>query len=82
MKILMQNRTDLVTAVAGDTVQVVKTRDYLLKLGLDVQLNITPDQDLTDFDLIHLFNIMPVQETYQQFLNARRYRKKIVLSPI
>jgi glycosyltransferase involved in cell wall biosynthesis len=82
MKILMQNRTDLVTAVAGDTVQVAKTRDYLLKLGLKVELSVAPDQDLTDFDLIHLFNIMPVQETYQQFLNARRYRKKVVLSPI
>jgi glycosyltransferase involved in cell wall biosynthesis len=38
--------------------------------------------DLNGYDLVHLFNIMPVEDTYGQFFNARRQGKPIVLSPI
>ncbi|MGD9155810.1 MAG: glycosyltransferase family 4 protein [Bacillota bacterium] len=82
MKVLMQNRTDGLTALAGDTIQVAKTRDYLLRLGLDVRLSAAPEEDLTAFDLVHLFNILPVQDTYKQFDKARRLGKKVLLSPI
>lgn len=82
MRVLLQNRTDLLTAVAGDTVQVEKTREALAAFGVDVELSGTEEPDLTDFDLVHLFNIMPVQETYRQFRNAKRQHKKVVLSPI
>ncbi|HYH05217.1 MAG TPA: glycosyltransferase family 4 protein, partial [Bacillota bacterium] len=82
MRILLQNRTDLLTAVAGDTVQVEKTREALAAFPVDLELSGAVAPDLTGFDLVHLFNIMPVQETYRQFLNAKRQHKKIVLSPI
>jgi glycosyltransferase involved in cell wall biosynthesis len=38
--------------------------------------------DLNGYDLVHLFNIMPVEDTYRQFLNARRQGRPTVLSPI
>ena len=82
MRILLQNRTDLLSAVAGDTVQVEKTREALAAFGVDVELSGAAEPDLTGFDLVHLFNIMPVRETYRQFRNAKRQRKKVVLSPI
>jgi glycosyltransferase involved in cell wall biosynthesis len=83
MKVLMQNRTTGLTAIAGDTIQVAKTREHLWQLGLDVRLSTTPEEeDLTEFDLIHLFNIIPVQDTYRQFAKARRLGKTVVLSPI
>jgi glycosyltransferase involved in cell wall biosynthesis len=78
----MQNRTDLLTAVAGDTVQMAKTRDCLRKLGVNVEFGTGPDQELAHYDLVHLSNIIPVQETYRHFLKARRQGKPMVLSPI
>lgn len=82
VRVMMQNRTDLQTTVAGDTVQVEKTKTALEKLPVEVKLSGAARTDLTGIDLVHLFNIMPVEETYQQFLNARRQGKKVVLSPI
>jgi glycosyltransferase involved in cell wall biosynthesis len=82
MKILMQNRRSLLTARAGETVQVEKTREALIRLGLRVHLSTAPAPDLCGYDLVHLFNIMAARETYQQLVNARRQRKPAVLSPI
>lgn len=82
MKVLMQNRTNYLSSLAGDSIQMLKTRDYLTKLGLTVRVSSAQSIDLRDYNIIHLFNVIPIEETYQQLKNAKRQRKKIILSPI
>ncbi len=82
MRVLFINRNSYSNSIAGDSVQMMKTKDYLEKLQVRVELNCSPELDLTAYSLVHLFNIMPVEEVYPLFLNALRQKKKIVLSPI
>jgi glycosyltransferase involved in cell wall biosynthesis len=59
-----------------------RTQEYLTKLGVSVEISHDPRHHLAGFDLVHLFNIMPVEETYQFYQNARHQHKKMVLSTI
>jgi glycosyltransferase involved in cell wall biosynthesis len=82
MKILMQNRSDAQVNAGGDTIQMLKTKEYLEKLGCQVELSFDLEPRLDGYDLVHLFNVTQVHETYLQFLNAKNQRKPVVLSPI
>lgn len=82
MKVVLQNRANYQLSLAGDSIQLLKTREYLAKIGVEATIDNTPDLDLTAFDLIHLFNLIPVAETYEFYRNARRQHKKVVLSPV
>ena len=82
MRVLLQNRASGIHALAGDSVQLEKTREYLIKIGVNVIYRSSPDPDLEGLDLVHLFNLIPVTETYHQFLNARRQNKPVLLSPV
>lgn len=82
MNILFQSRKTLFEAPGGDTVQLLKTKEYLEKLGLtiDVSTELTPD--LTGYDLVHIFNLMRAQESLMQVMNAKRQCKPVALSTI
>lgn len=82
MKVLLQNRSNFLKSVAGDSIQLTKTKEYLERLNLQIQISSETELDLGPYDLIHLFNIMPVEETFRQFQNVKRQRKKYVLSTI
>lgn len=82
MRILLQNRSNFLDLVAGDSIQLTKTKEYLEKLALEIEISSEAELDLGPYDLIHLFNIMPVEETFRQFQNIKRQRKKFVLSTI
>ncbi len=82
MKILMQNRIDAFDKPGGDTEQMLKTKEQLEVLGLQVDVSLEYHPDLSSYDLVHLFNTTRIHETYVQFLNARRQNKPVVLSPI
>lgn len=82
MRILMQNRASSRHAIAGDTVQMRKTGEYLRKLGVEVVFDFTLEPDVSGFDLVHLFNTIPIEDTYRQFCNAKRGHAKIVLSTV
>ena len=82
MRVLLQNRRSFKNSIAGDSIQVLKTLEYLGKTGVDAFLDCSNTIDLNSYDLVHLFNIMPVEETYRQYQNARRQGKKVVLSPV
>jgi len=66
----------------GDTIQVIKTKEYLEKLGHRVDISTELEPDVRDYNLIHLFNLTRPQEIYLQAKNAKRQGKKVVLSPI
>jgi glycosyltransferase involved in cell wall biosynthesis len=82
MKVLFQSRTNLFDAAGGDTIQLLKTKEFLEKLGVKVDISLEFEPDLTDYDLVHLFNLMEPQDVYLQMRNARKQNKKIALSTI
>ena len=72
MKVLFQTRTNLFEAPGGDMVQMLKTKEFLEKLGIKVDISLELEPDLTGYDLVHLFNLMEPQDIYIQMLNAKK----------
>jgi len=82
MKVLFQARPDFMKNPAGDTVQIVSTGQALKDLGIEVHLSADPNIDLSPYDLVHIFNITRIKESYMFFLNAQKQKKTIIISPI
>lgn len=82
MKVLFYARPDYYTNPAGDTIQIIATGQGLKALGVEVVISSDPNILLKPYDLIHLFNITRIKESYFQFLNAQKQKKRIVLTPI
>lgn len=82
MKVLIQSRTNFYTKPGGDTVQLLKTKEYLEKLGIEVEIDLSFNKDLRKYDVVHLSNLTRVHETYYQLKNAKKQNKKVVLSTI
>lgn len=82
MRVLFQSRTNLYSAPGGDMVQMEKTREYLEKRGVKVDISLEFEPNLDGYDVVHLFNLMEPQDIYLQMQNAKRQNKKIVLSTI
>ena len=78
----MQSRTSLFNVSGGDTIQILKTRDCLNKIGIEVNISTELEPNLDGYDLVHLFNLIRPQEVYLQARNAKKHNKKVVLSPI
>lgn len=60
MRVLMISRATLFTHQGGDTIQIIKTAEYLNKIE-DVQVDIKTVNDkinVNSYDFLHLFNIM------------------------
>lgn len=82
MKVLFQSRTNLFQAPGGDYVQMLKTKEYLEKLDVIVDISLAFEPDLSSYDLVHLFNLMEPQDIYLQMLHAKKHNKPVVLSTI
>lgn len=82
MKVLFQTRTNLYSAPGGDLIQIEKTKEYLEKLGVSVDISLEFEPDLKEYDIVHLFNLMDPQDIYLQCINAKKQNKKVVLSTI
>lgn len=82
MKILIQSRKNFYTLRGGDTVQLLKTKEELEKLGVEVDISLDYEPDLQQYDLIHLSNVTRIQETYLHVKNAKKNNKPIILSTI
>ena len=82
MKVLFQSRKTLYSAPGGDTTQLLKTKEYLEKLGVQVDISLELTPDVSSYDLIHVFNLMRPQEIFLQVKNAKKYGKKVALSTI
>lgn len=84
MNVLFQARINLFTTPGGDTVQIVNTKEFLEKIGITVDLVIDVNQKINynEYDIVHLFNVTRIQETYWYSKNAKRAGKPIILSTI
>jgi len=83
MKVLMQNRMDMFKRPGGDGTQLLKTKEYLEKVGITVDLSLDLKPDLKKYDLVHIFHLDAVpDENYIRCLNAKKQGKPVVMSPI
>lgn len=80
--VLLQSRTTLFSVPGGDTIQVLKTAEYLRLRGWEADVSTSLDCDVRPYDLVHLFNLTRPQETLIQALNAHAHGKPICLSTI
>ncbi len=85
MKILFQSRVDLYKPRGGDTIQMEKTKSALEKNYPNVKIDISSElypQNIDEYDIVHLFNLDWVCETYLQLKNAKKHNKPVVFSAI
>ncbi|KNZ70048.1 group 1 glycosyl transferase [Thermincola ferriacetica] len=82
LKVLFQNRPDAFDILGGDTIQMMKTREQLIKLGIEVNVCLDDEPDVSQYDLIHIFNIQTAEYGLKQLRNAKRYGKPVVVSTI
>lgn len=69
--------------LAGDAVQARETAAALRRLGLEVDL--AEGETLPEparYDLVHLFNLMPVEPAHAAFRLARARGRPVVLTPV
>lgn len=82
MRVLFQSRETLYSAPGGDTTQILKTKEYLEKLGVSVDISLELTPDVSQYDIVHVFNLMRPQEIYLQVNNAKKQGKKVAISTI
>lgn len=82
MKVLMCIRSDYFRNFGGDSMQMLKSVEYLKKLGVETHINAGDITDFSSYDIIHLFNLSSMGETYKYYKIAKSYKKHIVLSPL
>lgn len=82
MRVLMQGRSNFFELKGGDTIQLLKTKEQLEKLGVEVDISLEWTPNLDKYDLVHLSNVTRIQETYLQMQNAKSQNKPVVLSTI
>jgi glycosyltransferase involved in cell wall biosynthesis len=82
MKILFKNRFNSFESPGGDTVQMLKTKEYLEKMGLKIDISLDYKSNLQDYDLVHIFNCMRPLETSASIFQAKEADKKVILSSI
>jgi glycosyltransferase involved in cell wall biosynthesis len=82
MKIMFYTRHDAFSRPGGDFVQLKKTKYYLEKMGYEIDISVETDDNLSDYNFVHIFNIQTSEHGIKQILNAKKYKKDIFLSPI
>lgn len=78
----MQNRQDMYDFSGGDVVQMMKTGKGLSLLGHPVEYQNKIVNGMDGFDIVHLFNLLVIEDTYKYCLAAKKNKKPIVLSSL
>ena len=80
MNVLFIARASLYTNSGGDTIQLLKTAEYLGKLGVRVDIRLTNETiDYSGYQLLHFFNIIRPADILK---HIRLSSKPYVVSPI
>lgn len=82
MNVLFHIRNDYKRNLAGDSIQMLKTKEYLEKLGVKVDISCQYNINLRKYDVLHIFNIIKANESYKFVQNALSQRKPYVVSTI
>lgn len=82
LRVLFQGRHHILSNWGGDTTLALKTKEQLERLGIQVDVSVRADVNLSPYDFVHIFGVRFWSFYYHCFLNARRQGKRVVLSPI
>jgi len=82
IKVLLCIRKNYLTDLAGDSIQLITTANYLRENGITADINNGDIVDFAPYDIIHLFNLTRISETYDFFNTAKASKKPIVITPI
>lgn len=82
MRVLILTRPEIFKYFGGEAVQIRETSKALAKLGVSVDVSTDLRPDCSPYDVVHLFNLTMVAETYVQARHARKQGKPLVLSTI
>jgi glycosyltransferase involved in cell wall biosynthesis len=82
MRVLLCVRGDYFKSFAGDSKIVLMTAKYLRSLGAEVDINDGFISDYSSYDIVHLFNLTRMGETYKYYKQAHKQKKNIVITPI
>lgn len=78
MKVLLVGRPQLAIRGGGDKIAIIKTQEYLRKLGVDAKVTYEIYPDYQGFDIAHLFTL----STWHAAKRAREYGIPFVVSTI
>ncbi len=85
MKILFAIRKDYLDKKGGDTVQMLKTKEYLEK-NHNVEINVITDkkelQNFQEAEIVHVFNLQTIDISLEFIEEAKRLGKKVAFSTI
>lgn len=79
-KILFNIRKDYLSNMGGDTTQILRTAESLREFNIEIDITSSLSPDLRQYDIVHLFNLTRVRETYLQCINAKKNQKPIAFS--
>lgn len=85
MKIIFANRRNCLSSPGGDTVQMLKTIEYLKKnYNLDITICLSPEEIINDKEasIVHIFNIQSIDATLELIKASKDSGKKVALSPV
>ena len=82
LKVLFVTRPTVFTGPGGDTIQLLKTKEYLEALGVEVDISGTEISSFESYDIIHFFNLRSPQDILLHVRNAKLANKPMVLSTI
>lgn len=82
MRVLFQNHSGFIGREGGDTTQILKTKRELESLGCNIDIDTALSPNLSNYDIVHVFNIQTSEVSIKQIYNAKSQRKPVVLSPI
>ncbi len=82
LRVLMQNRPDSFEFPGGDTIQMLETKKELECLGVEISIDLSETLDVSEYDLVHVFNTLAMPSSYYQVMNAKSQNKPVVLSTI
>jgi glycosyltransferase involved in cell wall biosynthesis len=84
IKVLLQTRSGVSVekSPGGDVVQAHATARALRSIGIDARVSAALKPDLSDVDLVHVFNLVRPQDAMVQARHAWRHRRPVVLSTV
>jgi glycosyltransferase involved in cell wall biosynthesis len=80
--VVLQGRGNLFSKPGGDTTQMVNLKQGLNREGMSARIRTELGPDLTSCQVVHLFNITRVHDTYLQMVNAKAQGKPVICTPI
>ncbi len=84
MKVAFANRQNCFDRPGGDTVQMMKTKEFL-EANYDIEIDVVLDPELIlkkKYDLVHIFNIHEIDQAFRFLQNSLKMNGKTVVSTI